>query len=69
MTKHELFVTPVSCPECALNGAATWGECGDLETTIERVTEGFRTSPDGEVYCAGCGVKAIAGKTLCRSEM
>jgi hypothetical protein len=69
MTKREQFVTPITCPECALNGTATWKERGDLETTIESLSAGFRQGPHGEIYCTGCGVKAIKGKTLCRSEM
>jgi hypothetical protein len=69
MTKRELFVTPVTCPECALNGSATWEEHADLDTVIKTVSDGFRSGPDGEIFCAGCGVKAIKGKTLCRSEM
>jgi Zn ribbon nucleic-acid-binding protein len=69
MTKREQFVTPVTCPECALNGSATWKERGDLETTIEGVSEGFKDSPEGEIFCVHCGVKAIMGKTLSRSEM
>jgi len=70
MTKRELFITPVTCPECALNGSATWQESdrGDLETIVKGVTHGFRIGPDGEIYCADCGVKAITGKTLSRSE-
>jgi hypothetical protein len=68
--KREHFVTPVTCPECALNGSAIWAdtERGDLETKITRVSDGFRVGPDGEIYCAGCGVKAAAGKTLTHSE-
>jgi hypothetical protein len=69
MTKREQFVTPVTCPECALNGSATWKERGNLETTIESVSDGFRSGADGEIFCAHCGVKAIKGKTLSRSEM
>jgi Zn ribbon nucleic-acid-binding protein len=69
MVKRERFVTPVTCPECALNGLATWEERGDLETTIECISEGFRDGPAGEIFCAACGVKAIMGKTLSRSEM
>jgi len=69
MTKREQFVTPVTCPQCALNGSATWEEHGDLETIIETVSRGFRIGPDGEIFCAECGVKAIKGKTLCRSEL
>jgi hypothetical protein len=69
MTKHERFVTPITCPECALNGSATWGERGNLETIIEGLSDGFRQGPGGEIYCDGCGVKAVKGKTLCRSEM
>jgi len=70
MAKREHFVTPVTCPECALNGSATWEESerGDLETTIKGVSDGFRIGPDGQIYCADCGVKAITGKTLSRSE-
>jgi len=68
MAKRERFVTPVTCPECALNGSAVWEERGDLETIMKGVSEGFRTGPDGEIYCAECGVKANMGKTLARSE-
>jgi len=68
MTKRERFVTPVTCPECALNGWATWGEHGDLQTIVKGLSDGFRTSPGGEIYCAECGVKANKGKTLSRSE-
>ena len=71
MTKREHFVTPVTCPECALNGSATWEESerGDLETRIKSVSDGFTIGPGGnEINCAECGVKATAGKTLSRSE-
>jgi hypothetical protein len=27
VAKLEQFVTSVTCPECALNGSATWEEC------------------------------------------
>jgi hypothetical protein len=69
--KREHFVTPVTCPECALNGSATWEESerGDLETTIKSVTEGFRVGGGTDIYCAECGVKATIGKTFSRSEM
>lgn len=69
MTKHEKFVTPVTCPECALNGSATWEERGDLETVIQGLSDGFRIGPNAEIFCAHCGVKAVKGKTLTRSEM
>ena len=69
MAKRERFVTPVTCPECALNGSATC-ERGDLETRIKSVSDGFTIGPGGnEINCAECGVKATAGKTLSRSEM
>ena len=70
--KRERFTTPVTCPECALNGYATWEESerGDLETTIKSVSDGFRIERSGtETYCAECGVKAKIGKSLSRSEM
>jgi hypothetical protein len=69
--KREHFVTPVTCPECALNGSAAWEESErrDLETTVKNVTDGFRIGAGGtEIYCAECGVKANTGKTLTRSE-
>jgi len=71
MAKRERFVTPVTCPECALNGSATWeeNESGDLETIIKNVSDGFRTHLDNEIHCVNCGVKAIAGRTSSRSEM
>jgi len=69
--KRERFVTPVTCPQCALNGSATWEESerGDLETTMKSVSDGFRIDRGTEIYCADCGVKAIVGRTLSRSEM
>jgi len=71
MTKRERFVTPVTCPQCALNGSATWEESerGDLETIIKSVSDGFRIDRGSEIYCTGCGVKAIVGRSLSRSEM
>jgi hypothetical protein len=73
MAKHrrEHFVTSVTCPQCALNGSATWEESerGDLETTIKSISDGFRINAGTEIYCAECGVKATIGKTLSRSEM
>jgi hypothetical protein len=73
MTKHkrEHFVTSVTCPQCALNGAATWEESqhGNLDTTIKKISDGFRISAGREIYCAECGVKAAIGKTLSRFEM
>ena len=71
MAKRERFVTHMTCPECALNGSATWEESerGDLETRIKSVSDGFTIGPGGnEINCAECGVKATAGKTLSRSE-
>jgi Zn ribbon nucleic-acid-binding protein len=58
--KREHFVTSVTCPECALNGSATWeeNESGNLETTIKSLSPGFRMGPDNEIVCADCGVKA-----------
>ena len=54
-----------------LNGSATWEESerGDLETTIKSISDGFRIDRGNEIYCADCGVKANAGRTLKRSEM
>jgi hypothetical protein len=42
MGKREHFVTPLTCPECALNGSATWeeDEKGNLETTIKILSSG-----------------------------
>jgi hypothetical protein len=60
VAKRERFVTSVACPECALNGSATWeeNESGNLETTIKSLSHGFRIGPDDEIVCAECGVKA-----------
>ena len=71
MAKRERFVTPVTCPVCALNGSATWEESerGDLETIIKSVSDGLRIDHGTEIYCANCGVKAIVGRTRSRSEM
>ncbi len=71
MTKRERFVTPLTCPQCALNGSATWEESerGDLETVIKSLSEGFRVDRGQEIYCTSCGVKAIVGRSLSRSEM
>jgi Zn ribbon nucleic-acid-binding protein len=68
--KRERFVTPVTCPQCALNGSAAWEESerGNLETTIKSVSDGFRIDRGTEIYCADCGVKATIGRTLSRSE-
>ena len=66
MDKRERFITSVTCPECALNGFATWEEheSGNLETTIKHLSHGFRIGPDGEIVCVNCGVKArITGIT------
>jgi len=70
MAKHERFVINLTCPECALNGSATWEETdkGNLETTIKSLSHGFRIGPDAEIHCADCGVKALVGRTLSRSE-
>jgi hypothetical protein len=69
--KRERFDTPVTCPQCALNGTANWQESerGDLETTIKSVSDGFRIDRGTEIYCADCGVKAIVGRTVSRAEM
>jgi hypothetical protein len=69
--KRERFVTPVTCPQCALNGSATWeeDESRNLETRIKSISHGFMIGPGTELYCDGCGVKAVFGRTLCRSEM
>ena len=71
MLKRERFVTPVTCPQCALNGAASWeeDESRNLETTIKSISRGFMIGPGTEIYCDSCGVKAIFGRTLSRSEM
>ena len=60
VAKRERFVTSVTCPECALNGSATWeeNESENLETTIKSLSHGFRIDPDNEIVCAECGVKA-----------
>ena len=70
MGKREYFVTPLTCPECALNGSATWEEDdkGNLETTIKILPPGFTAVSDSEIRCAECGVKAQVGQTLSRSE-
>src|ERR1700684_1044718 len=67
-TKREHFVTQVTCPECALNGSATWEESqrGNLETTIKSISDGFRINAGTEIYSAECGVKATIGKTCQR---
>ncbi len=48
MAKREHFVTHVTCPECALNGSATWeeNESGNLETTVKSLSQGFKIGPD-----------------------
>ena len=53
MDKRERFVTSVTCPECALNGSATWeeNESGNLETTIKSLSHGFTVGPDNEIVC------------------
>jgi hypothetical protein len=71
VTRRERFVTPVTCPQCALNGSAIWeeDESGHLETTIRSISHGFMTGAGMEIYCDSCGVKATFGRTLSRSEM
>jgi hypothetical protein len=71
MVKRERFATPVTCPQCALNGSAIWeeDESRNLETRIKHISYGFMIGPSNEIYCDGCGVKAIFGRTLSRSEM
>jgi len=71
MLKRERFVTPVTCPQCALNGSATWeeDESRNLETTIKSISHGFMIGPGAEIYCDSCGVKATFGRTLSRSEV
>ena len=70
MVKLEWFITPVTCPQCALNGSAIWEETerADLETIVKSISDGFRIDPEGEIYCTDCGVKAVRGKTLSRSD-
>jgi hypothetical protein len=70
MARREHFITPLTCPECALNGSATWeeDERGNLETTVKTLSPGFRVGPDSEIHCTECGVKARIGRTLSRSE-
>ena len=66
MDKRERYVTSVTCPECALNGSATWEEheSGNLETTIRNLSQGLRIGPDNEILCVNCGVKVrITGIT------
>jgi hypothetical protein len=66
MAKREQFITSLTRPECERTGFATWEENenpGDLETTLKSVlSDGFRIGPQGEIYCANCGVEAISGK-------
>jgi hypothetical protein len=71
VAKRERFVTPVTCPQCALNGSATWeeDESGNLKTTIKSISHGFMIGPGTEIYCDDCGVTAIFGRTLSRSEI
>jgi hypothetical protein len=66
MVKRERFVTPVTCPECALNGSATWeeDESRNLETRIKSISHGFMIGPGTEICCDSCGVKVIFGRTL-----
>jgi hypothetical protein len=55
----------------ALNGSATWeeDESENLKTTIKSISHGFMIGPGTEIYCDGCGVTAIFGRTLSRSEI
>ena len=69
--KRERFLTPVTCPQCALNGSAMWeeDESRNLETRIKSISHGFMIGPGTEIYCDSCGVKATFGRTLSRSEV
>jgi len=71
MAKRERFVTPVTCPQCALNGSVTWeeDEGGNLKTAIKSLSHGFILGPGTEMYCNDCGVRATFGRTLSRSEI
>jgi hypothetical protein len=69
--KREQFITPVTCPQCARNGSAAWeeDERRNLQTRIKSISHGFMVGPGTEIYCDDCGVKAIFGRTLSRSEL
>ena len=61
MDKRERFVTSVTCPECALNGSATWeeNESGNLETTIKSLPLGFKRKNSEPKWRFSDGVASI----------
>jgi len=65
MAKRERLVTPVTCPECALNGSATWEESerGNLETTIKTISDGFRSTLKGSFIAPSAELK-LSGADL-----
>lgn len=65
---RERFIAYVVCPKCGQKGAAVWEENedpvyqrGGWGTTLTRVSEGFRVTTGGKVFCNVCGVEAGVG--------
>jgi uncharacterized Zn finger protein (UPF0148 family) len=65
----ERFVAYVVCPKCGQTGAAVWEKSedpvwrrGEWDTTVTRVSEGFRPGRAGQIFCAVCEVEAVVGQ-------
>jgi len=65
----ERFIAYVVCPKCGRKGAAVWEASedpvyhrGEWSTTLTRVSEGFRPSAAGRIFCDVCGVEASVGQ-------
>ncbi len=70
---RERFVAYVACPKCGRKGAAVWEENedpvyqgGEWRATLTRVSEGFRSGPAGQIFCAVCNVEASVGENPMR---
>ena len=66
---RERFIAYVVCPQCGQKGAAVWEQHDDpvyqggrWDTTLTRVSEGFRPGEDGKIFCALCNAEAAVGR-------
>ena len=65
---RERFIAYIVCPKCGQKGAAVWEENedpvyqrGDWGTTLTRVSDGFRATAAGKIFCTVCDVEAVVG--------
>lgn len=68
MGTRETFSRTFKCPKCGKTGEAVWEEnsnpnhrqyAGSFDTTLERITPGFRSPASERVECKRCKVSAI----------